>query len=175
MHRSCRTAHCRSVSTSPTCSGDPARRATVTVAAPLADLGNGVASSPGRHAGRASTCSLERIADGIVVRGERGRAVAGGLQPLPRSRSPGEIAVHVDELFEPAPLEGETYPLDDDALDLDRSSATRSCSSSRSRRCAPTTAPGSARAAAPTATTTRATADLDDTDPRWAALRSLEL
>ena len=31
----------------------------------------------------------------------------------------GEISVHVDELFEMQPLEGETYQLDDDAIDLE--------------------------------------------------------
>ena len=31
----------------------------------------------------------------------------------------GEISVHVDELFERHPLEGETYQLDDDVIDLE--------------------------------------------------------
>ncbi len=61
--------------------------------------------------------TLEHVADGIVVRGEveaPWQAVCSRcLQPVA-----GEISVHVDELYEPAPLEGETYPLDDDTLDL---------------------------------------------------------
>ena len=44
---------------------------------------------------------------------ERGRAAAAS------SRSTGEISVHVDELFETHPLEGETYKLDDDVIDLE--------------------------------------------------------
>ena len=31
----------------------------------------------------------------------------------------GEISVHVDELFETLPLEGETYQLDEDVIDLE--------------------------------------------------------
>ena len=92
------------------------------------------------------------------------------LQPVA-----GDIAVHVDELYEPAPLEGETYPLDDDTLDLtplvrdalllelplaplcteDCAGICPSCGADRNE--------------------TQCDCRVDDTDPRWAALRSLEL
>src|SRR5689334_23390873 len=61
---------------------------------------------------------LERVSDGIVVRGE----IAASWQGVcSRCLAPvsGEIEVHVDELFEPHAVEGETYRLDRDELDLE--------------------------------------------------------
>lgn len=62
---------------------------------------------------------LERISDGIVVRGTvegRWRAECSVcLRELER-----ELAVHVDELFEPNAVEGETYPLEGRELDFEQ-------------------------------------------------------
>ena len=62
--------------------------------------------------------TLERIGEGMVVRGTVHAPWRAGcsrcLQPVE-----GTIDVHVDELFETAPLEGETYLLDDDVIDLE--------------------------------------------------------
>src|SRR5438128_4330042 len=61
---------------------------------------------------------LERVPEGIVVRGTLAAAWSAAcsrcLEPVG-----GEISVHVDELFELVPLEGETYKLDEDAIDLE--------------------------------------------------------
>jgi uncharacterized protein len=63
--------------------------------------------------------SLERVPDGIVVRGElttRWSAQCSVcLGDLER-----DLSVHVDELFEPSPVEGETYLLDAHQLDLEQ-------------------------------------------------------
>src|SRR5689334_16623328 len=61
---------------------------------------------------------LERVSEGVVVRGE----IAASWQGVcSRCLTPvsGHIEVHVDELFEPQPVEGETYRLDHDELDLE--------------------------------------------------------
>ncbi len=67
---------------------------------------------------------LERILEGLVVRGTIGAAWSGScarcLQPVS-----GDIAVGVDELFEPEPIEGDTYQLDHDSIDLE--AMTRDC------------------------------------------------
>ena len=60
-----------------------------------------------------------RISDGVVVRGTvsatwRGEC-ARCLAPLARP-----LELHVDELFEPDPVVGETYPLEGHELDLDQ-------------------------------------------------------
>ena len=61
---------------------------------------------------------LERVPEGIVVRGTLAAAWSAAcsrcLEPVG-----GEISVHVDELFETVPLEGETYKLDEDVIDLE--------------------------------------------------------
>jgi uncharacterized protein len=63
--------------------------------------------------------SLERVPDGIVVRAElvtRWRAQCSVcLRDLER-----HLRVHVDELFEADPIEGETYPLEGHELDLEQ-------------------------------------------------------
>jgi uncharacterized protein len=139
----------------------------------LEDLGNGAATVPtGAVVGVAGT--LEHVADGIVVRGvvhaPWQAACSRCLQPVT-----GEVSAHVDELFEPAPLEGETYPLDDDTLDLSplvRDAllldlpAAPVCREDCAGICATC---GADRNEAPCACVP------DDTDPRWSALRSLEL
>jgi uncharacterized protein len=62
---------------------------------------------------------LERVPDGIVVQGE----IDGSWQAqCSRCLSPVEsdFALTVRELFEPDPVEGETYPLDGDEIDLEQ-------------------------------------------------------
>ncbi len=62
---------------------------------------------------------LERISDGIVVRGTlatRWRADCSVcLDPLEQPLSLG-----VNELFEPEPLEGDTYPIEEHEIDLEQ-------------------------------------------------------
>ena len=143
------------------------------VSARIADLGNGAASVPDDEPVRVEG-TLERIGEGVVVRGTvhaPWRALCSRcLQPVE-----GTIDVHVDELFETAPLAGETYQLDEDALDLlplvrdvlllelptaplcrdDCAGICPECGADRN--------------------VTACECRHEESDPRWAALRSLEL
>ena len=63
--------------------------------------------------------TLERITSGIVARGEIGtrwRAQCSVcLGPVER-----DLQVHVDELFEDEPVDGETYPIEGHEIDLEQ-------------------------------------------------------
>jgi len=118
--------------------------------------------------------TLEQVSEGIVVRGE---ITAPWTSSCSRCLTPvrGTATVHVDELYERNPLEGETYPLEDDIVDLellvrdalllelpkvplcrdDCQGLCASCGVDRN-------------------TTTCACAH-DEVDPRWDALRTLDL
>lgn len=108
--------------------------------------------------------TLERIPEGIVVRGEiRGRwraECSTCLREIERAQS-----VHVDELFEPDPVEGETYPLEGHEIDLEqlvRDSLLLELPLAPhcEEPCEPAEPVGDGRG---------------ETDPRWAALAELEL
>jgi len=63
--------------------------------------------------------SFERVSDGIVVRG----TVTGHWRAecsVCLLAIGQDLTVHVDELFEPAPIEGETYPIVGHELDLEQ-------------------------------------------------------
>jgi uncharacterized protein len=151
----------------------PGNSRPVTTAVTLAGLGNG-ASEMARETPLELDLELERIAEGIVVRGELTTtwtaACSRCLEPVT-----GDLAVHVDELFETAPLEGETYLLEEDVIDLEpmvrdalllelplvplcRAECAGLCPSCGANH-------------------NVATCDCvtDEPDPRWAALRSLEI
>ena len=117
---------------------------------------------------------LERVPEGIVV---RGTLQAAWTSACSRCLEPvnGEISVHVDELFETVPLEGETYKLDDDVIDLEpmvrdalllELPLAPLCNADCAGLCANC---GANRNLAPCECVTT------EIDPRWAALRSLEL
>ena len=98
------------------------------------------------------------------------------MQPLPRSRSRARSRSTSTSCSRPIPLEGETYPLDDDVIDLEplvrdalllELPAGAALPRRLRRACA--------RPAASTATSTPCDCVTDEPDPRWAALRSLEL
>ncbi len=63
--------------------------------------------------------SLDRISEGIVVRGTvsaRWRAECSNcLREIER-----DVVLGADELFEPAPIEGETYPIEGHEIDLEQ-------------------------------------------------------
>lgn len=108
---------------------------------------------------------LERVSEGIVVRGTVSAHWAGDCS---RCLTPiGEtLSVHVDELFEPDPVAGETYPLQGHELDLDQLIRdTVLLELPLAPHCQPPCAP----------------ADLQDrdedtaVDPRWSALSDLKL
>ncbi len=117
---------------------------------------------------------LERVPDGIVVRGTLSTAWASAcsrcLEPVG-----GDISVHVDELFELVPLEGETYQLDEDVIDLEpmvRDALLLELP------LAPLCDPDCAGLCATCGVNRNVTACecvTTEIDPRWAALRSFEL
>jgi uncharacterized protein len=117
---------------------------------------------------------LERVSDGIVARGEIDARWQGlcsrCLQPVA-----GATAVHVDELFEEAAVEGETYRLDHDVVDLeplvrDVLMLELPLAPLCDAEC---------RGLCPNCGTDRNTSTCDcelaSADPRWAGLRSLDL
>src|SRR5690242_16348434 len=117
---------------------------------------------------------LERVSDGIVVRGEI-QAHWHGVCSRCLAPVDGGVEVHVDELFEPDPIEGETYRLEHDELDLEpmvRDALTLELP--RAPLCR-----DDCRGLCPTCGTDHnvATCDCatDEPDSRWAALRSLEI
>jgi uncharacterized protein len=129
---------------------------------------------------------LERIPEGILVRGDvRGSWRAECSSCLREIEH--EQSVHVDELFERDPVEGETYPLEGHEIDLEQlvrdslllelplaphceepcqatplvdAASGVSSDDGRPRRPPPASPVGERR---------------DETDPRWAALAELEL
>jgi uncharacterized protein len=117
---------------------------------------------------------LERVPEGIVVRGTLAgtwsAACSRCLDPVT-----GEISVHVDELFETLPLEGETYKLDEDVIDLEpmvrdalllELPLAPLCNDDCEGLCVTC---GANRNLA------RCECVTEELDPRWATLRSLEI
>jgi uncharacterized protein len=151
----------------------PGAQRAVHFAVPLPDLVAGPVAVP-PDAPVHVDATLERIPEGIVVRGEVDVVWAAEcsrcLRPLQ-----GTLAVGIDELFEPSPIDGETYLLDRDTIDLDQVvrdavvlglPQAPHCRDDCSGLC-------------PICGADRNDADCgcvqEDDDPRWAALRSLEL
>ena len=140
----------------------PGARRAVTLEEPLEDLPDAPAHVEGPvHV----ELVLERIHDGIVARGSVRARWQGQCSACLRELS-RRVEVHVDELFEPEPLEGETYRLDGHTVDLEQ--LVRDAvllELPLAPHCDEACAPG-------------APFDADDEpplDPRWAALSELEL
>ncbi len=153
----------------------PGARRPLHVEAAVADLG-GTAARVDEPV--ALDLVLERVPDGIVARGtvraHWDAECSTCLQPLG-----GDLELSVAELFEAAPVEGETYPLDGHFVDLEllvRDTVlldlplAPTCRTLLDRDCAPETVPG-------VSFDEPIEAEPDDapTDPRWAALSQLEL
>ncbi len=151
----------------------PGNARPVEVAAELDGL-SGVAAEIPPGAPVAVDLMLERVPEGIVVRGTLGAtwsaACSRCLEPVG-----GRISVHVDELFEVNPLEGETYKLDEDVIDLEpmvrdalllELPLAPLCDSACAGLCA---------TCGVNRNLTRCECVTTEIDPRWAALRSLEL
>ncbi len=151
----------------------PAAARAIDVRAPLADLRGPGAEVPA-GVPVAVDATLERISDGIVL---RGTVRAGWRAQCSRCLADvdGEISAHVDELFEPHPLDGETYLLDVDVVDLEplvrdalllELPANPVCDDDCAGLC-------------PTCGIDRNTGTCDchdeELDPRWARLRSLDI
>lgn len=147
----------------------PGARREVHLEAALADLGTSVV-----HVAADAPVVLdllfERVSDGIVVRGdvsavwraECSRCLTDLEERMTRS---------VSELYEPEPIDGETYLLEAPELDLEQLvrdavllelPLAPHCGPDRAGQCAGLAAADDA-------------ADHEPTDPRWAALSELEL
>src|SRR5262245_1188574 len=94
----------------------PGSRRTVACEAEVEALGTSAAavSGPVRV-----DLSLERVSDGIVVRGTVRCMWTGPCSTCLRELRHG-ASIPVDELFEFAPLEGETYPIDGHVIDVEQ-------------------------------------------------------
>jgi uncharacterized protein len=117
---------------------------------------------------------LERVNEGIVA---RGRIAATWTAPCSRCLAPTDesLVLQVDELFEADPVEGETYRLDGESLDLEpmvRDALVLELPAAPLCRhdCA-----GLCAGCGVDRNVTACVCVADDSDPRWAALRSLEL
>jgi uncharacterized protein len=151
----------------------PGAQRDVQIDAPLPDLAAGPVAIPPEFPVHVEA-TLERIPEGIVVRGEVHVVWAAEcsrcLEPVE-----GTLAVGIDELFEPHPIDGETYLLDHDTIDLDQ--VVRDAVLLELPP-----APHCREDCAGLCPTCGADRNLIacgcvevDEDPRWAALRSLEL
>jgi uncharacterized protein len=151
----------------------PGNARPVAVSAELDGL-SGVAAEITAGSPVAVDLQLERVPEGIVVRGTLSAAWSAAcsrcIEPVG-----GEISVHVDELFELNPLEGETYKLDEDVIDLEpmvrdalllELPLAPLCSADCAGLCA---------TCGVNRNLTRCECVTTEIDPRWAALRSLEL
>jgi len=118
---------------------------------------------------------LERVPDGIVARGELHARWEGECSTCLRELA-AALDVGVGELFEPHPLDEDTYPIRGHEIDLEQLvrdalvlelPLAPACDDAE---CAPATAPGVLVGAADDDA-----ADAAPTDPRWAALSELDL
>jgi uncharacterized protein len=151
----------------------PGAARSIEVRAPIAELRSTGAEVPSASPVEVDA-TLERISEGIVV---RGTVRAHWQAPCSRCLTDieGTIETHVDELFEPHPLEGETYLLDVDSIDL--APLVRDALSLELP--AAPVCRGECAGLCPSCGIDRNTGTCDcheeDLDPRWAALRSLDI
>jgi uncharacterized protein len=118
--------------------------------------------------------TIERVPDGIVVRGDvTGRWRAPCARCL--TEVTGDVRCDLSELFEARPLEGETYPLEGDEIDLEPAvrdavlldvPVAPHCREDCRGLCAVCGADRN---------TTDCDCDTEPSDPRWDALRELRL
>jgi uncharacterized protein len=144
----------------------PGTRRDVRVSAPL----EGLAGSAARVIDPVEVAvSLERIPDGIVVRGTV-TAHWQGQCSYCLTDLDEPIALHVDELFEADPVEGETYPIVGHEIDLEQLARDAVLLElPLAPHCAtPCVSDADEPDAGPPSDTGRP-------DPRWAALSELEI
>lgn len=94
----------------------PGARRDVRVLEPVADLVGSAARVDGPVE---IAIHLERIPDGIVVRGTLQCRWVGQCSVCLRDLE-AELFLHVDELFEHDPIEGETYPIEGHEIDVEQ-------------------------------------------------------
>lgn len=144
----------------------PAARRAVHIEAPVDALaGSGAAVPEGEPV--VLDLVLERVPDGVVARGTV-RAVWRGACSVCLADLEHEVAPEVSEMFEPDPIEGDTYPLEGHELDLEQLvrdavllelPLAPTCETAGRARCAPDVVPEHEQ----------------PPDPRWSALSELDL
>jgi uncharacterized protein len=151
----------------------PGAKRAVHVEAPVPDLGAGTVVVSPTEPVRVDAV-LERIPEGLVVRGEVDVVWTAECSRCLRPMR-GDLAVGVDELFESDPIDGETYRLERDSIDLEqvvRDNVVLELPSAPHCR-------DDCRGLCPTCGADRNEVECgcveEVGDPRWAALRSLEL
>ncbi len=151
----------------------PGAQRAVSTDARLDDLALGAVSVPTSEPIHLEL-TLERIPEGIVVRGTAdvwwAAECSRCLRPLR-----GHLRLGIDELYEPNPIDGETYRLEGDAIDLEQ--AVRDAVVLElpvAPRCRTDCAGLCPVCGVDRNDVTCECVEAED-DPRWAALRSLEL
>jgi uncharacterized protein len=96
----------------------PASRRSVVLAVPVPGLAGSAAAVPGDEPVELDLV-LERVSEGIVVRGTLTACWKAECSTCLRELRHTAV-LGVNELFEPEPLEGDTYPLDGHELDLEQ-------------------------------------------------------
>ena len=145
----------------------------VAVSTTLGDLGTPVVLvTP--HTAVAVRAQFERIAEGIVV---RGTITTTWEAVCARCLAPtaGDLVVGVDELFEPEPIAGETYLLDGETLDLEPLVRDAIVLELPHAPLCHVDCAGLCPECGVDRNTTECDCAPDQSDPRWAALGSLEL
>ncbi|MGQ0823535.1 MAG: YceD family protein [Actinomycetota bacterium] len=141
------------------------------VAAPIEGLDNGGAAVVGDVdvEGR-----LERISEGLVVRGTVSAAWEARCSRCLRDVR-GALSVHVDELFEREPLAGETYQLDVDTVDVEPLARDALLLDLPTAPLCRDECAGLCAHCGVDRNETDCDCHIDELDPRWAALRSLDI
>lgn len=121
---------------------------------------------------------LERIPDGIVARGTVVTSWSAECSTCLRDLE-RVIEVHVDELFERDPVEGETYPIEGEEIDVEQLARDAlllelPLAPHCDTPCAPAVVPEGVVISDADATSSTPEPD-EPRDPRWAALAELEL
>jgi uncharacterized protein len=151
----------------------PGASRSVHIEAPLAELGITGAAVPSDEP-IVADLTLEQVSDGIVVRGE---ITAPWTSPCSRCLQPlrGTATVHVDELYERNPLDGETYPLTDDIVDAELLVRDALLLELPSVPLCRDDCQGLCSNCGADHNITSCDCATDEVDPRWAALRTLDL
>ena len=118
--------------------------------------------------------SVERIPEGLVVRGEITTRWEGPCARCLQETS-GELFVGVDELFEADPIAGETYPLDGEICDLEPLVRDAVLLDLPQRPLCRADCAGLCPSCGADRNIEMCECTLDESDPRWAALGSLKL
>ena len=146
-------------------------RREVSVTETVADLGTTVASVAGPVR---VTMILERIPEGVMARGDVDCTWVGQCSYCLRDLTLA-LHLHADELFEPAPLDGETYPIVGYEIDLEQLVRdTVLLELPLAPHCDEPCRADVDTGAADTDTDTEDPTDAPS-DPRWAALSELEI